>query len=484
MAKLVDILGGDLTLIGPTTGLQGLFLGPLWYYIGVPGFLLSGGSPIGQSIWFICLSALAFPGFWWMSQKLFGTKEGGSEVEVGRAFGWLCLVLFIVLPGSLTSSIMIWNCLIGAPLMVGALFCFWKLRQGSHSLLWLSFGFFLIGLTLQSEFAYAIFFLPVFGVLIPWMMKRWKVLDFLVAGLSVGVTLTPQILFELKHQFLMTTSLSRVLRDSSKVVSWAQQFSHRPLQLLDTSVDFFNGPDQNSWLIRGIILAVCVIGVWSVSWVTYLHSKKKKVVSVQLYLRQLIVLFALVPYPFFLVWRGNNGNFFQYYWTPHFVFLTPLFVLGLEYIAQQLWKRELWGKLTTGIITTGVLLPLTLSTVEHWTVSVYSPVNQAGYETMITAVETTYKFQASEKSFTLVLTPNISSIHYDYLFNWYGKKHHLKTPRTVIQNGDTQMILVIEQWGPELSDYVKDRRKKLTEGWTKKRVVFSGMITVEEWIRS
>lgn len=30
------IAQGDITLIGPTTGLQGWFLGPFWYYLRIP----------------------------------------------------------------------------------------------------------------------------------------------------------------------------------------------------------------------------------------------------------------------------------------------------------------------------------------------------------------------------------------------------------------------------------------------------------------
>jgi hypothetical protein len=482
MAKWSDILAGDITLIGPTTGLPGLFLGPLWYYVGLPGFVLSGGSPVGQSVYLILLSALAFPGFWWLKEQLFDQqkkeKENVSEKKLSQFLGWLCLVLFIIVPGSIISSTMIWNPLLAAPMMIGALFAFWKVRHTERKLLWLGLGFLLIGLTLQSEFAYAIFFLPVLGLAIPWMMQRFKIVDFLVAGSSVAVTLIPQALFEIRHQFLMTTSLFHGLSDSSKNVSWMQQFANRPMQLIDVTVDFFNGPDQNIWLFRGIILAMCAAGIFSV-W----QENRQKNQPTNLYLKKLLVMFALIPYPFYLLWRGNDGNFFAYYVTPHFVFIVPLFVLGLEYIGQQLWRRETWGKLTTGILTTAILLPIVVASTQHWLGTIGNPVNQAGLTAMTTAVAEAYKLQAPQDSATLVLTPNIYSVHYDYLFRWYGKQHDLQPPRTVHQDTDTQRIFVIEQWGPEMSDYVKDQRKRLTTGWTRKRVVNSGMVTVEEWTK-
>src|SRR5258708_2625696 len=69
--KLAELLRGQITLIGPTTGISGLFLGPLWYYINVPGFLLTHGNPMGLAIWAIFLSALVLPFVWWLGEKFF-----------------------------------------------------------------------------------------------------------------------------------------------------------------------------------------------------------------------------------------------------------------------------------------------------------------------------------------------------------------------------------------------------------------------------
>ena len=41
------IYEGKLTLIGPTTGLQGIFYGPTWYYFLAPLLFLSHGNPQG-----------------------------------------------------------------------------------------------------------------------------------------------------------------------------------------------------------------------------------------------------------------------------------------------------------------------------------------------------------------------------------------------------------------------------------------------------
>src|SRR5260221_4690998 len=71
---LEKIVSGHPVLVGPTTGLGGLFLVPLWYYISLPGFLLTGGNPYGMCLWAIFLSCLALPMFWFLAHKLFPEK--------------------------------------------------------------------------------------------------------------------------------------------------------------------------------------------------------------------------------------------------------------------------------------------------------------------------------------------------------------------------------------------------------------------------
>ena len=42
--QIERLISGDFTLVGPSTGINGLFLGPLWYYLGIPGYLIGKGN--------------------------------------------------------------------------------------------------------------------------------------------------------------------------------------------------------------------------------------------------------------------------------------------------------------------------------------------------------------------------------------------------------------------------------------------------------
>src|SRR3989344_7066754 len=47
------VFGYTPLLVGPTTGLTGVFVGPFWYYFNAPPFFLSRGDPSSVVIWLI-----------------------------------------------------------------------------------------------------------------------------------------------------------------------------------------------------------------------------------------------------------------------------------------------------------------------------------------------------------------------------------------------------------------------------------------------
>src|SRR3990167_5880358 len=50
---------GKLFLIGPVTGLAGIFLGPLYYYLILPFYLMGGGNPVYPAVFLALLTTIA-----------------------------------------------------------------------------------------------------------------------------------------------------------------------------------------------------------------------------------------------------------------------------------------------------------------------------------------------------------------------------------------------------------------------------------------
>ncbi len=462
------IVHGDFTLVGPTSGLPGFFIGPAWFYLGVPGYVLSGGNPFILNFWYALIGCLALPLYWWASHKLFKNK----------IFALLCAFLLAVIPGSLRAAIFVWNPLMSVPLMMGALYSFWRART---SQLWLGIGFFLVALTLQSEFAYAVFFLPVLFVLIPWIRKRFHWKDFVIATGAIGVTLIPQILFDLRNQFIMTKSLLGGSGGSENAVPWKQLFEQRPHQLIDTSMELLFSPAEKPPLLVIATLILFLIGVWAV----WQRNKGKKLSKERTYLWQLTTLFAIIPYPFFMIWRGNHGFFFWYYITSHYIFLIPLIVMGMYALYQRSLKNRMYIPLTI-VLMVITLVGFGYFSFQNWYNVVWSPDNNAGLKKIYTAVEKLYAWSNEDQANPRVIrtyTANILTEQYDYVIGWYARKHDLQIPLTTQTGNEEEWYLLIERKDQAPKIFFEPWYTTATQSGVQTREEEVGVLTIESWQR-
>lgn len=98
---LVDVRqiwqGKDLRLIGPTTSLNGVYLGPFYYYLISIPHLLTSGDPRSILVWQIICFHLAVFFFW----KTFKNQS--------RSFADFVSVLILISPISFYSNRYFWN---------------------------------------------------------------------------------------------------------------------------------------------------------------------------------------------------------------------------------------------------------------------------------------------------------------------------------------------------------------------------------------
>lgn len=421
---LQNMAAGDLRLTGPTSGLEGFFLGPLWYYVGLPGYWLSQGNPYGIGLWYIFLACLALPIFWAIAHTLF------SEKKMALTTAWFLSLL----PGSIQGSIFIWNPLLSLPLMAAAFLCLLWARQ-SRWALWGSFFF--LGLTLQSEFAYAVFFLVPLFFLIPWIRQRSHWLDWLGASFSLGVTLLPQLLFELKNNFTMTRALLNGVANTEESIHWLDLWLQRPLQLLYATKVLWFGNFASDWIFFLLVVVGISLGIWSTRFM------KDQLIR---YRWRITAILTIIPYVFFMFWRGNHGHFFEYYLTPHFIFLVPLFLLAWQHVGKI--RRQFFG-----LVNGQELVVLTLGFfIFVFTYSLYTQIffvqNQGGLRGMERSLAQLFSWQFTddlEQSTWRIYTPNGQTEHYDYLLHWMAQTRGYKVPSTVRQPGDHTWYLLLEK---------------------------------------
>lgn len=476
--EIQKIVEGDLTLIGPTSGLQGFFIGPLWFYAGVPGSLLFDGSPYGLMGWYVFLACLALPLYWWLSNLLFPRD---------KSWAWLTFLMLAFLPGSVRNSVFVLSPMLAFPLMAGSLLALYKARASRW---WLFIGFLLLGLVLHAEFAYGIFFIPVIYLAIFWIREKFNFLDYIIGGLGLFITLLPQLAFEVRNQFLMSKFLFQGLTTTSDTKETYSYFlSKRIPDLFWGTNSLFLGSHRGTMVV-GLILLLCIGIAGKYVWRNkqFIRSKAKS------FRWQLLSIFALTPYLGFIFWRGNHGHFFSYYLAPHFIFLVPLAVLGMKELPQKLGKISNW--LTQERVKLlQVFLVITLfytSWLDYYSAQVKVD-NKAGLQTIETATATVLNWWQYDLDFTeskgyvfpssvATFTPNYQTAQYDYVMRWKARELGMSVPFTEVLPAQEVVYVILE---PDRE--IPEKRfapwyDKVRENRIRVRRYHVGILTVETWM--
>lgn len=196
---------GKLFLIGPTTGLDGIFLGPFYYYLIAPFYLIGAGNPVIPSLF---LSLL-------VTVSLFVLYLTGVEIG-GKVTGFVSLVIgafsnYLVFSGRWLSN--------PTPIYVTSILIFYlmvKIIKKSKAHYWY-LVYLLVGLSLQLELASAVFYLPILLVFTIWQKKKINLKVFILSSLFLFVTLIPQILFNFKHDNILFKNILSEINNDNKV---------------------------------------------------------------------------------------------------------------------------------------------------------------------------------------------------------------------------------------------------------------------------
>ena len=179
LAVLDLIKTGTLKFIGPWTSIQGLFFGPLWYYLLAPLYWLLNGNP------------LAGP----LTMQIIGL------ITIGLAFKYFGIYEAIIFASAPIFTIISVSAANPFPMvLIGLLILICLKSPASHQF---KLGL-LIGLGFHFSSALAIFYLLIIPLIL--LIRKIKLnLKKLIIGLVIPFI--PQILFEIKNNWLEVRSL-------------------------------------------------------------------------------------------------------------------------------------------------------------------------------------------------------------------------------------------------------------------------------------
>lgn len=443
MYVLQKIARGDITLLGPTTGLPGVFLGPYMYYLLLPGFMLTNGSPFGVVMWQIFLIALSLPCLYLILKPL-----------IGRWWALIGLFWLSLVPGAIDQARTIWNpSLVVMTVLPSLAALFWSKKKP-----WLSFvSFLLFGLSLQTELAYTFFLGPLYGLWLLIHLKlpktvlekiptvlhpRQPIYDWKILGLSVMafvITLIPQVVFELKNDFLITQSVIREMGDASKQVSYQRIWAERPNQIWTELNDTLAGGAPAASVLTAVSFLAAV-------YILIRYRQRPEALFFSGYM--------LLPLAAFMFHRGNYGYFFDYYITAHYLPAIVVILLALADLLKKIPQFRYQAGLLLGLIILGIFY--------RYAVVMYD-VSRFQYTaaTQIAALQHARSLTQTTAPALEVFVPNLIPVAYQYLSEWLSRTDQA-TPIDFGGANHSEYVLLYE---PPISDGSRVAFEQWYTGW-------------------
>ncbi len=308
-------------LIGPTTGLPGIFRGPYYYYLIAPFYALGGGNPVWPSVFLAFTTVVAIALIYLLGTKI-QNKATGLIAAVIASFSF-----YIVYASRWLSN--------PTPMLIFSMILVWamiKIVEGKKPARWawvtiaLVSGLSLFNFGSSGEF----FYFPAIFIFAIWQRKKWPNLKyFLLSVFAFVITFAPLVLFDIKHDHILLHNFL------STFGSGGGSFKIPTLDFIkirnNSYFDIFtNKIFQDRKNLETAILAIVGIG-FLISLPKLLKNKKFKVV----------LLLLISPIIGLYFYQGNYGVLYDYYMTGYYL----IFILLFAIILGQLWKIKIIGKL-------------------------------------------------------------------------------------------------------------------------------------------
>ncbi|MBP7875399.1 hypothetical protein KA012_00190 [Candidatus Woesebacteria bacterium] len=374
-------------LIGPWTSIPGVFFGPGWYYLLLPGFAISGGDPVSAA-WIMIVISLV------------------QSLLVWRVWGLRGALVVSLMPMYIITSTSAWNPYPMTLISFVLLAVTWQLAEtkklsDGRSLL---FGL-IAGLGFHFSAAFSIFYLPLV-LCVPFFFKlkqKIRTTAAIIAGLILSFL--PQLLFELRHSFVETKALLQYFSQGephtlsiTKIMTVIQTVAG------EISLGVFPGMNGNAPFFRIANVLTAVFVFLFSAYFFRLWWKK----STQWQRRWLLyVLFFLIPVPIIGYFFLHFNVWYVYGMAP---IATLLIVLALK--KAPTWAAALF--LSVFMITSGWNL------LQYFTIEL--PEHQQS-KTMLASKEKVLDFivqDASGQPFAMyTFVPDIYDYSYQYL--WFRR---------------------------------------------------------------
>ena len=411
---------GKLTLIGPQTSIGNMYLGPLYYYLMFPFYVVLGTA--GPSIG-VALFAGATTFLLW----LFG-KEWFSE-----RVGFLSAFLYAISPVAIVLSRSSWNPNVMPFFSLLVIWGIWQFWQ-KDKFYWLAIDGVLLSFAVQSHYL-GILLVPVVGLffivkLIDLKKNKNKkikklLFNFALCTLNfVLLTALPLIWFDLRHNFINYQSFYKFFSERQATVNFRPYKAIPQLwplwQMLVTRL--VAGSNEKLGFYISLILPI--VGGFLLRSDLLTGQTSSRVLKL------------------ILVWLGigllGMGLYKQHIYDHYFGFLFPAIFLLTAVILEKIWNFRKFGR----IISVTIFMVLVIFSLQE------IPLKYAPSFQMSRTAEIDQKIVAETKgepfNLSLIAKQNYDA-GYRYFLEKWGKKAIEIDPQRAEETITEQLFVVCEE---------------------------------------
>lgn len=368
-------------LIGPTSAIEGLFNGPAWYYLLAAPFILTGGDPYGSIILEIFLWAIG--GFFLL--KLVSRWSNLLIIPIG--------ILWVSSNYVVLTNLYAFNpnpVILLTPLLMYLLVEYLEKSRGVFIIL----VWFLAGLFFNFEMNFGVF-MPIIILASLILTKKIYLLKqkwFWVGMVVFVLTLLPQIIFDLRHESIMSRAIFKHLGESGNSNIFTR------FQIISQAFfDSFSPTMMNHKLFSWIILAL------------FLTVKLDKVAKIAF-------IFIIVPFLGYLILPVTVNP-----WHLGAEMAASIILVG--FLIKKLMEGNFLKKIISVFLFVSIIY-FGLSNIVNFYLNDFKKPNldPSLFKNEIAAIDFVYKYADGKNFKVYTYLPSVYDYPYQYLFWWYGLK--------------------------------------------------------------
>ena len=464
------VVDHKLSLVSRYSGLAGVLMGPLWTWLLAIPFILGSASPVAPVIFFSVLGSLSAV----IVYKFLSPINKSAAI-----FSFL---------GVLFAPILItYSNLVASPHPLSFLFIFYiwflcKIAIDQESKYFIPL-LFLVGLFFQLEIGFALFTLPAILVTLVLFHNVKQIFSkhFFIGLVVFSLTFLPQLLFDLRHNFLITNGFLSLFQGKGTLYG-----AHDPIfvRFFERAKSFRDDFALMALYIQPTILAIFTLLLSFGGWGLAVKEKLKNHTNL------FKVLFAII-FTFYVGFSFYPGPLWTWYRAGLPVVYIIFLMTGLAVIFN---KVKLLRPIILILLAIFIIQGANLQNISDRVMG--KEINDnAILQNQEQALDYVYKLAAGRSFSIFAYTPPVYDYIWQYNFFWYGQKKYGYLPKNW-QMGIPLLGIGEQSKPPKMDEGLfflilepNSERPWEPEGWKKSYIkygkiintqTFPGKIVVEE----